>query len=212
MGMIDVDGQAGATMELLTPLVADIRREGLSLVGDVSAEELGLAETDAVVRGTLSVSLDLAKADDMITVTGVVEGTAVRQCVRCLKEYDDPLAFSVRAAFAREVKEAKKETKVGIRQSGTVRLRKGQPVPIKLDLGIDEIEGDDRYFYHGDYVELGPMLREHVILAAPMQPLCHEHCAGLCARCGQDLNTGPCQCPVEPPTTAIRVIRNGKQK
>lgn len=194
-------------MGLLTPLVADITAEGLSLVGEASAEELGLTETDATLRGPLSVSLDLMQADEMIAVRGVLEGTVVRQCVRCLKEYDDPLAFSVHAAFAREGKEAK----TGARQPKVAEARKGRPAPAKDDAQVvEEDEGDDRYFYQGDHVELAPMLREHVILAAPMQPLCREDCAGLCARCGKDLNEGLCQCPVEAPATAIRVIRSTK--
>jgi uncharacterized protein len=198
---------AGMTMGVLTPLVSDITATGLSLVGDVTAEELGLAETDAKLRGPVSVSLDLAKADEMIAVTGVLEGTAVRQCVRCLKEYDDALAFSVHAAFAREGK----ESKVGPRQPKTGDPRRGRPVAVKTELDVEpEDEGDDRYFYQGDHIELAPMLREHIILASPMQPLCRENCAGLCPRCGKDLNEGPCQCPAEAPPTAIRVIRTTK--
>lgn len=205
---MDTDTQAGATMELLTPLVADVKAEGLSLVGEVTAEDLALAESDAVLRGPLSVSLDLMSADGMIAVTGVVEGTAVRQCVRCLKEYDDPLAFSVHAAFAREGK----ESKVPSHQSKAVELPKGRHAPLKPDPEIEEEEdeGDERYFYQGDHIELAPMLREHIILAAPMQPLCQVDCPGLCARCGKDLNEGPCQCPAEAPATAIRVIRSTK--
>ena len=199
--------QAGATMELLTPLVADITAEGLSLVGEVTAEDLGLTDVDAVVRGPLSVSLDIVNADDMIAVTGVLEGTVVRQCVRCLKDYDDPLAFSVHVAFAREGKDAKSAA----RQPKAVEARRGRPAPPRAEAEIeDDAEGDDRYFYQGDHVELAPMLREHIILAAPMQPLCREDCAGLCARCGKDLNEGPCQCPAEPPATAIRVTRSTK--
>ncbi len=199
--------QAGVTMELLTPLVADITAEGLSLVGEAAAEELGLTEADATLRGPLSVSLDLINADGMVAVTGVLEGTVVRQCVRCLKEYDDALAFSVRVAFAREGKEPK-----GVaRQPKAVEPRKGRLAPAKVESDVEEeAEGDDRYFYQGDHIELAPMLREHIILAAPMQPLCREDCAGLCARCGEDLNAGPCQCPAEPPVTAIRVIRSTK--
>ena len=194
-------------MGVLTPLVSDITPEGLSLVADVTADELALADTDATLRGPVSISLDLVHADEMIAVTGVLEGTVVRQCVRCLKEYDDALAFSVHAAFAREGK----ESKVGIRQPKTADPRKGRPAPTKTDADVDqEDEGDDRYFYQGDHIELAPMLREHIILAAPMQPLCRENCAGLCARCGKDLNEGPCQCPAEAPATAIRVIRTTK--
>ena len=194
-------------MGVLTPLVSDITAEGLSLVGDVTAEELGLAETDATLRSPVSVSLELALADEMIAVTGVLEGTVVRQCVRCLKEYDDPLAFSVHAAFAREGK----ESKVVGRQSKPGDPRRGRPGVAKTETDVElEDEGDDRYFYQGDHIELAPMLREHIILASPMQPLCRENCAGLCARCGKDLNEGPCQCPAEAPSTAIRVIRTTK--
>jgi uncharacterized protein len=73
--------------------------------------------------------LDLMQADEMIAVTGVLEGTVVRQCVRCLKEYEDALAFSVRAAFARE----DKETKAGARQPKTAESRKGRPAPAKAE-------------------------------------------------------------------------------
>lgn len=194
-------------MGVLTPLVSDITPEGLSLVADVTADELGLADTDATLRGPVSISLDLAHADEMISVTGVLEGTVVRQCVRCLKEYEEALAFSVHAAFAREGK----ESKFGTRQPKGTDPRKARPASPKTETELEqEDEGDDRYFYQGDHIELAPLLREHIILAAPMQPLCRENCAGLCARCGKDLNEGPCQCPAEAPSTAIRVIRNTK--
>jgi uncharacterized protein len=189
-----MDIQAGMTMGVLTPLVADISTEGLSLVGEATAEELGLTAADATLRGPVSVSLDLMQADDMIAVTGVLEGTAVRQCVRCLKEYEDPLAFSVHAAFAREGK----EFKPGARPLKGAEPRKGRAMPGKPEADAEpEDEGDDRYFYH-------------IILASPMQPLCRDNCAGLCARCGKDLNEGPCQCPTEAPPSAIRVIRTTK--
>jgi uncharacterized protein len=197
----------GMAMGVLTPLVSDITAERLSLVGEATAEELGLAETDATLRGPVSLSLDLAQADEMIAVTGVLEGTVVRQCVRCLKEYDDALAFSVHAAFAREGK----ESKVITRQPRLGEPRRGRLGSAKPEQDVEaEDEGDDRYFYQGDHIELAPMLREHIILASPMQPLCRENCAGLCARCGKDLNEGPCQCPAEAPPTAIRVIRTTK--
>ena len=67
-------------MGVLTALVAIFRQKGLSLVGEATAEELGLTAADATLRGPVSVSLDLMQADDMIAVTGVLEGTAVRMC------------------------------------------------------------------------------------------------------------------------------------
>jgi len=44
-------------------------------------------------------------------------------------------------------------------------------------------------------VDVRPAVREEVALAASAYPLCREDCAGLCPRCGADLNAGPCRCP-----------------
>jgi uncharacterized protein len=43
-------------------------------------------------------------------------------------------------------------------------------------------------------VDLRPAVREEIALAVTAFPLCREDCAGLCPRCGADLNAGPCTC------------------
>lgn len=43
-------------------------------------------------------------------------------------------------------------------------------------------------------IDLRPVIREELALAAPVFPLCRDACAGLCAGCGADLNAGPCGC------------------
>jgi len=43
-------------------------------------------------------------------------------------------------------------------------------------------------------VDVRPAVREEVALAASVYPLCRQECAGLCVRCGADLNDGPCGC------------------
>lgn len=40
-----------------------------------------------------------------------------------------------------------------------------------------------------------PLVRDTVLLAMPFAPLCRPDCAGLCPRCGANLNAGPCGCP-----------------
>jgi len=194
--------QVGATMELLRPLLADITADGLSLVGEATAEELGLIEDDAVVLGPLAVSLDLTNVEGLVAVTGVLEGTMVRECVRCLKEYEDPLAFSVRAAFIPEPKSAPHHPKRADSRKAHVKVVEAEP----------EEDLDDQYQYQGNQLELAPMLREHVILSAPMQPLCSDDCLGLCARCGKNLNEGPCQCAEELPTPTVRVVQVSNRK
>lgn len=44
-------------------------------------------------------------------------------------------------------------------------------------------------------IDLGEAVRQYVVLATPMKPLCRRDCAGLCATCGKNLNLGPCDCP-----------------
>jgi uncharacterized protein len=119
-----------------------------------------------------------------------------------LKEYEDPLAFSVRAAFIPEPKSAPRHPK-------RVDPRKARAKVVEVE---PEEEPDDQYQYQGNHLELAPMLREHVILAAPMQPLCSDDCLGLCARCGKNLNEGPCQCAAEPPIPTFRVVQSTKRK
>ncbi len=195
--------QVGATMELLRPLLADITADGLSLIGEVTAEELDLTGEDALLSGPLAVSLDLTNIDGLVAVTGVLEGTIVRECVRCLKEYEDPLAFSVRAAFIQEPKSATSSSEAN--RSSKRRVRRLWRPNQKRSL-------DDQYHYQGNQLELAPMLREHVILSAPMQPLCSDDCLGLCAQCGKNLNEGPCQCAEEPPIPTFRVVQSMKRK
>lgn len=192
----------GVTMELLRPLLTEITVDGLSLVGEVTAEELGLTADDALLPGPVAVSLDLTNIEGLVAVTGVLEGTIVRECVRCLKEYEDPLAFSVRAAFIQEPKSAPRHPKRIDPRRARAEVTEAEP----------EEEPDDQYHYQGNQLELAPMLREHVILSSPMQPICSDDCLGLCAQCGKNLNEGPCQCAAEPPIPTVRVVRGMKRK
>jgi len=43
-------------------------------------------------------------------------------------------------------------------------------------------------------IDLAPAVRQEVLLAVPRFLQCREDCRGLCPRCGQDLNAGPCGC------------------
>lgn len=190
-------------MELLSPTITDITAEGLSLAGDVMGEDLGVTDEDLVLRGSLAIGLDLRAIDRTLYVTGVVEGTAVRQCVRCLKDFDDPVAFSVRVAYEREGKAAVHAVKPDVR---------GKRKAAEESEVTPEEPNDDLYYYSGDHLELAPMLREQLILASPMHPLCTEDCRGLCAHCGKDLNEGMCPCATESTESPFHVLRAMKEK
>jgi uncharacterized protein len=192
------------TMDMLTPKIVDITPEGLSLSGDLTSEELGLTDVDVSIRGTVAVGLDLRAIERTIYVVGVVEGTAVRQCARCLKDFEDPLAFSLRVVYEREVK----AVTTAISKRDDLRKKKAAD-PLEEET---EEPNDDLYYFSGDHLELAPMLREQLILASPMHPLCSEGCLGLCARCGKDLNEGSCRCVEEPTGSPFDVLRTVKEK
>ena len=43
----------------------------------------------------------------------------------------------------------------------------------------------------GDHLDLEPALRDAVVLALPLTPLCDEDCGGLCSTCGERLDDLP---------------------
>jgi DUF177 domain-containing protein len=57
-----------------------------------------------------------------------------------------------------------------------------------------ESRDDDVYKVTGTEIDLEPMVRDALMLALPLHPLCREGCKGICARCGADLNAGECSC------------------
>jgi uncharacterized protein len=56
-------------------------------------------------------------------------------------------------------------------------------------------------YYGEDRVDLGEMVREQLLLTLPMKRVCKDSCLGLCAVCGGNRNTDPCDCA--PPSTAL---------
>lgn len=45
--------------------------------------------------------------------------------------------------------------------------------------------------------DVDPLLKEDVFLSLPFKFLCSDDCKGLCAKCGKNLNDGPCNCKAE---------------
>ena len=70
--------------------------------------------------------------------------------------------------------------------------------PAEMSDGDDEVaisEGESEVgFYEGAGLELGDILREHILLSLPMQLVCREDCKGICPVCGQNRNLTACGC------------------
>lgn len=68
-------------------------------------------------------------------------------------------------------------------------------------------------FYAAEEINLSPFIREQVLLALPMRPLCEDSCRGLCARCGINLNEESCLCAAsegDPRMAFFRTLKIGQ--
>ena len=167
----------------------EIPHEGLSLSCEVHAEDLTLDPEDVRIPGGLAMAVNAVVAGTTVYVTGTLSGTARRQCVRCLNEYDDALWLPIVGEYHRETDQ------------------KSRPAGREPSERSGEDTGEDSYVYAGEVIELGEMLREQLLLTTPMQPLCHEDCLGLCPVCGQDLNVRRCECREEQIPSPFAVLK-----
>jgi uncharacterized protein len=71
-------------------------------------------------------------------------------------------------------------------------------------------DDDEAYPIVEDRLDLGPMVRDAVVLDLPLAPLCREGCGGLCPQCGADRNEESCGCvaPVDPRWANLDVLRS----
>lgn len=56
-------------------------------------------------------------------------------------------------------------------------------------------------------IDLEPFIRDEMLLAIPISPLCSSDCKGLCPICGQNLNEGSCHHEEETFDTRLSVLR-----
>lgn len=65
---------------------------------------------------------------------------------------------------------------------------------------------DDPVFV-GDSLDLSQLVRERLLVSLPQKYICRDDCAGLCPRCGQDLNEKVCMCRDEGLDPRLEVLK-----
>jgi uncharacterized protein len=159
--------QAGSarTQQLTVPAPDDLR---LELARVPAGADMHLdVRFEAVTEGVL--------------VTGSATAPLAGECARCLR----PLTISVTAGF----------TELYLYADG--RPRDGRRTHDKHDkhdrrnsrewFDEDTEQDDEERYLDGDLLDLEPVLRDAVVLALPMSPLCLQDCPGLCVECGVPL-------------------------
>ena len=73
------------------------------------------------------------------------------------------------------------------------------PIDVVLVTELANEENEDEWVFplEGDSADLDDIVRTVFVLNLDSKLLCKEDCAGLCHRCGKNLNDGPCNCQKE---------------
>ncbi|MGB8656687.1 MAG: DUF177 domain-containing protein [Candidatus Zixiibacteriota bacterium] len=138
-----------------------------TLILEEAPETLKLEAEGATFDKPARVELTVSKSQDQLICRGKVTTPVVLGCSRCLTPYER--SFSADLDFVVNLSAEPEET--------------------------DTEEGD---YYIADassaFFGIDDLVREAVLLALPLKPLCSEDCKGLCPMCGTDLNRSPCHC------------------
>jgi uncharacterized protein len=57
-------------------------------------------------------------------------------------------------------------------------------------------------------IQLGPLVREYMLLEVPISPLCRPDCKGLCPICGENRNEVTCHHDEEPTDPRLSVLKS----
>ncbi|MEU0527578.1 YceD family protein [Streptomyces niveus] len=107
-----------------------------------------------------------------VLVTGTARATAEGECVRCLEPVRQDVAADFQEMFSYPDADDRGRSK-------------------QVEPADDAEDDEDRLYIEDGLFDLEPVLRDAVVLALPMQPVCRETCAGLCSECGVRLDENP---------------------
>ncbi len=172
-------------------IVSKIPEEGIEIHSSENAKSLNINPSDLILEDDVHIDATIRREDKIFFVDGTIKTVLCLTCSRCAREFP----YTVDTFFHCH-EESVSDT------------------DIEIELALQEGDMDiDRYV--GDEVDINSLFREQVILAVPMHPLCKQDCLGLCARCGQDLNTKKCNCQqeeAENPFVALKRLFEREQK
>ena len=158
------------------------RRRTLRVEGWIEASDDLFDGFEFVCQEPLNVVLNATWAGSgQLVVRGGVVGTVLQDCRRCLDRVAQQVDFDITLLFA-----------------PPDLLEEDDSETYRLEMGVREID-------------LGPYVREEVILAIPSFAECRVDCRGLCAGCGENLNKSGCKCSPEgmdPRWDALRALEN----
>jgi uncharacterized protein len=118
-------------------------------------DPMGLEVLAVPAGAEVDLDLRLESVAEGVLVSGTAAATAVGTCARCLIEMTEPVVAGIRELFAYP-------------DSATAATTEEDEIPLLLD----------------DRIDLEQVVRDEIVTALPMAPLCRPDCRGLCVECG----------------------------
>ncbi len=146
-------------------------------------EPVNIDGTDDIVQGEVR----LMRTDRGILARSTFHTEIELTCSRCLSLFNYPLELNIEEEYL-----------------PTIDIDTGAALPLPDEPGCFTI--DEHYM-----LDLTEAIRQYALLVIPMKPICRQDCAGLCAKCGHNLNLGVCNCPpqgADPRWSALRKLAN----
>lgn len=113
---------------------------------------------------------------DGLVLTARISAPVSTECTRCLTPIEHDWTVDVTTFFPYDAKSQR---------------------PGRHDEEIDIVAGEDEaadeypLVSNGAFADLEALIRDTLVEALPLQPLCRPDCLGLCPQCGVDLNDDP---------------------
>lgn len=153
------------------------------LEGTLTVPDFRVGGRDFHVEDGISYDLEATAISGAVLVTGETRARLSGQCDRCLGPAELDLVGEVDALFSEE----------------GAALDEGSDVLDDGDGADDADFADEDGIYYGtianDEMDLTDLVSSSIAIEIPFKVLCDPDCKGLCPRCGQNLNEGPCDCP-----------------
>jgi uncharacterized protein len=157
-------------------------------------QELGRPLAGIPAGSELALDLRLESVMEGVLVSGTVGAVMAGECGRCLDAVSSPLQVEIQELYSYP-------------DSG----------PYGAGSHPSDARGDDDDALPqlvDDMIDLEPILRDALVLALPMSPLCSDDCPGLCPDCGErlaDLPEDHSHDAVDPRWAALAGLRDQAQ-
>lgn len=115
--------------------------------------------------------VQLMRVKEGIWVSGELDANGVCICSRCLEEFSLTLGFRLDEMYYPVI-----------------------DVSTGASLSLPEDADPDFTIDHHHILDITEAVRQSILVAVPMKPLCRPDCAGLCPECGANRNQVHCLC------------------